>query len=123
VDRAAWDELVRLDAVWNIDKHRRLTATAWWPDLIYSGSNGESQRKASRGDETIADGSVLLYIDGSDEGQGDELSYEFNLVLTDDPARQADPNACQDVVQLLESRHARIVNWVFPTVFRSIASP
>jgi hypothetical protein len=69
--------VTRLDAVWNIDKHRRLAGTAWWPDIIYWGSNGESHRKASRGDGTVADGSILLYIDGSDEGQGDELSYEF----------------------------------------------
>lgn len=87
MDGVAWDELTRLGAVWNIDKHWRLAVTAWWPDIIHWGSNGESQRNASRGDGTVADGSMLLYIDGSDEGQGDELSYEFNLVLTDDPAR------------------------------------
>jgi len=123
VDRVAWDELTRLDALWNIDKHRRLTVTAWWPEMIYWGSNGESRRKAYRGDGTVADGSILLYVDGSDEGQGDELSYEFNLTLTDDPARQANPNAGQDVVELLDSRHSRVINWVFPTVFTALASP
>ncbi|MFC0532327.1 hypothetical protein [Phytohabitans kaempferiae] len=122
VDRVAWDELTRLDALWNIDKHRRLTVTAWWPEIIYWGSNGESQRKAYRGDGTVADGSILLYVDGTDEGQGDELSYEFNLTLTDDPARHANPNAGQDVVQLLGSWHSRIVNWVFPTIYTALAS-
>lgn len=55
--------------------------------------------------------------------QGDELSYEFNLVLTDDPARRADPNAGQDVVELLTSWHLRIVTWVYPTIFTALASP
>ncbi len=85
-----WNELHRLDTLWNIDKHRRLALMAWWPNLIYWGSNGPSNRRALPGDGTLADGSILLYIDGTDEDQGDELSHEFNLVLTDDPAFSRD---------------------------------
>lgn len=76
-----WSELHRLGALWNIDKHRRLTLMAWWPDLIYWGSNRPSNRRALPGDGTLANGSILLYIEGTDEGQGDELSHEFNLVV------------------------------------------
>lgn len=59
-----WSELHRLDALWNIDKHRRLTLMAWRPDLIYWGSNVPSNRRALPGDGTLANGSILLYIEG-----------------------------------------------------------
>jgi hypothetical protein len=49
----AWSPLHRLDALWNIDKHRRLTLTAWWPDLFYWMSNGPSQKAATPGDGTM----------------------------------------------------------------------
>ena len=111
-----WSELHRLDILWNIDKHRRLTLMAWWPDLIYWGSNGPSNRRTLPGDGTLANGSIFLYIEGTDEGQGDELSHEFNLVLTDDPAASLDQGA--DVVDLLEHWHQHIVSLVvFPRVF------
>ncbi len=98
--------------------HRRLALMAWWPDLIYWGSNGPSNRRALPGDGTLADGSILLYIDGTDEDQGDELSHEFNLVLTDDPAFSRDHGATDDVVDLLERWHQHIVNLaVFPRLF------
>jgi hypothetical protein len=42
-----WSELHRLDALWNIDKHRRLTLMAWRPDFVYWGSNGPSNRRAT----------------------------------------------------------------------------
>jgi hypothetical protein len=113
-----WSELHRLDTLWNIDKHRRLALMAWWPDLIFWGSNGPSNRRAFPGDGTVADGSILLYIEGTDEGQGDELSHEFNLVLTDDPAASPDRGAAGDVVDLLTRWHEHIVQLVvFPRVF------
>lgn len=113
-----WSELHRLDALWNIDKHRRLTLMAWRPDLIYWGSNVPSNRRALPGDGTLANGSILLYIEGTDEGQSDELSHQFNLVLTDDPAAFRDQGAADDVVDLLGHWHQHIVNLVvFPRVF------
>lgn len=113
-----WSALHRLDTLWNIDKHRRLTLMAWWPDLIYWGSNGPSNRRALPGDGTLANGSILLYIEGTDEGQSNKLSHEFNLVLTDDPAASPNQGAADDVVDLLEHWHQHIVNLVvFPRVF------
>jgi hypothetical protein len=113
-----WSELYRLDILWNIDKHRRLTLMAWWLDLIYWGSNGPSNRRALPGDGALADGSILLYIEGTDEGQSDELRHEFNLVLTDDPAASRDQGATDDVVGLLKHWHQHIVDLVvFPRVF------
>jgi hypothetical protein len=116
-----WNELHRLDTLWNIDKHRRLTLMAWWPDLIYWGSNGPSNRRALPGDGTLTDGSILLYIEGTDDGQGDELRHEFNLVLTDDPAFTRE-HGTADVVDLLSRWHQHIVDLVvFPSVFRSMS--
>jgi hypothetical protein len=113
-----WSELHRLDNLWNIDKHRRLTLMAWWPDLIHWSSNGLSNRQVFPGDGTITDGSVLLYIEGADEGQGHEIRHEFNLVLTDDPAFSCEHGATNDVVDVLEQWRQHIVDLVvFPRVF------
>jgi hypothetical protein len=113
-----WSELHRLDTLWNIDKHRRLTLMAWWPDLIHWSSNGPSNRQAFPGDGTLTDGSVLLYIEGADEGQGDELRHEFNLVLTDDPAFSRNHGTTNDIVDVLEQWRQHIVDLVvFPRVF------
>jgi hypothetical protein len=104
--------------LWNIDKHRRLTLTTWWPNLIYWGSDGPTNRRAFPGDGTLANESVLPYIEGADEGQSDELYNEFSLVLTDDPAYSGtDEGTTDDVVRLLEHWHQQIVGLVYPKIF------
>jgi hypothetical protein len=65
-----WSELYRLTQLSNLDKHRRLTLMAWWPDLVYWMSNGPSQRRWLGGDGTFADGSVLGYMAGQDADVG-----------------------------------------------------
>jgi hypothetical protein len=85
-EEVRWDLLHRLDELWNLDKHRRLTLMAWWPELFCWTSNGPTRRTALPGEGTFADGSVLLYIEGSDDSHDSELQHEFKLVLTDDPA-------------------------------------
>jgi len=55
---------------------------------------------------------------GADDGQGDEVSHEFNLVLTDDPAFSRKHGSTDDVVDLLERWHQHIVDLVvFPGIF------
>jgi len=75
-----WSELYRLTQLSNLDKHRRLTLTAWWPDLVYWMSNGPSQRRWLGGDGTFADGSVLGYMVGQDADVGDEVFHDFNPI-------------------------------------------
>jgi hypothetical protein len=117
-DEFNWSSLHRLDKLWNVDKHRRLTVTAWWPDMIWWSSNGPSNRRAFRGDGTLEDGSVLIYTEGVDEGHGDRLNYDFNLVLTDDPAFSGDESgSTRDVVKLLEGFQEHIAWSVFNPVF------
>ncbi|GAA4469793.1 hypothetical protein GCM10023170_085670 [Phytohabitans houttuyneae] len=122
-DRARWRPLYRLDRLWNIDKHRRLAIVAWWPDLIYWSSDGPSNRKMLPGDGTVADGSILFYIHGHDEGMGDKVSHEFNLVVRDDPSFNDGSGATTDVVKLMTSWHRHIVNTVFPHVFTIMSQP
>lgn len=113
-----WSELHRLNITWNIDKHRRLSLMTWWPNLIYWSSDGESNRQAFPGDGTLANGSILLYIEGADEGQGDRISNEFVLILSDDPAFSRNDGAREDVLNLLESWYKHIVHYViFPRMF------
>lgn len=118
-----WDKLHGLNVLWNIDKHRRIPLMAWWPALIYWGSDGATNRRLLPGDGTMADGSVLFYIEGQDEGQGDEISHDFHIVLTDDPAHRGGAGAKPDVVDMLTNWHSHIVGWVFPTVFSMMSRP
>lgn len=115
-----WNLLYRLDKLWNIDKHRRLIPGAWWPELFWWGSKGESNRRMLQGDGTRVNGSILFYIEGADEGMGDEIKHEFNLVLRDDPAFALSKDTAEDVVKLMEqfTNHIgsiiRQIAWGFP---------
>lgn len=119
-----WAPLHRLDALWNLDKHRRLTLMAWWPELFYWTSNGPAGRTAIPGGDNFADGSVLLYIEGSDDSHGSELQHEFKLVLTDDPGFRQGHGAIADVLDLLEQFYEHIVRLVvFPRIFTIMSAP
>ena len=113
-----WSELHRLTQLSNLDKHRRLTLTAWWPDLVYWMSNGPSKRRWLGGDGTFTDGSVLGYMVGQDADVGDEVFHDFNLVLADDPAHDpSDPTSnTPDVVDMVNRWHQYITGWVFGRV-------
>lgn len=103
-DEFRFSSLNRLRMLSNIDKHRRLAVTAWWPSLLYWGASPFGNRRLLRGDGTLTDGSILCYFEGHDIG-GSPLSHEFALTLKDDPGH--DPSWPQytpaDCVQLLTS--------------------
>ena len=122
-ERAQWHPMIRLDRLWNIDKHRRLTIMAWWPDMIYWGSNGPSNRQMLPGDGTVADGAILFRMQGRDEGMGDGVNHEFNLAITDDPGFRPGEGASDDVVELLSRWHQHLVTAVFPQVFTVMSTP
>jgi hypothetical protein len=117
--------LHRLAHLSNLDKHRRLTVLAWWPDLVYWMSDGPSNRRWLGGDGTFRDGSVLGYMVGKDPGADDRVFHEFNLVLADDPVH--DPTDlsgnAEDVVAMLNGWHQYITGWVFACVFNVLSSP
>jgi hypothetical protein len=119
-----WSELYRLTQLSNLDKHRRLTLMAWWPDLFYWMSNGPTTRRWLGGDGTFTNGSVLGYMVGKDTEVGDEVFHDFNLILADDPAHDAsDPTSnTPDVVDMLNRWHQYITGWVFGRVFGAMSS-
>jgi hypothetical protein len=83
----------------NIDKHRRLALTAWRSNMVWWGSDGESDRQWIPGDGKFEDGSIIGYIVGTDE-HGSDAHYDFNLTFPDLPA-YADPLVWRkDVVTL-----------------------
>lgn len=122
-ERWAFAPLPSLNNVWNLDKHRRLALVAWWPDLIWWGSNGPSNRQILRGDGTLADGSILFYIEGQDEDQGTEISHDFNIVLTDDLAFDGGRGATRDVIEILQGWHQFVVGEAFPKIFTLMSQP
>ena len=105
-DEFGWTLLQRLDA------------------LFYWTSNGPTSRIALPGDGTMADGSVLLYIEGPDDSHGSGLQHEFKLVLADDPALRRGQDVIVDVLDLLEQFYEHVVQLVvFPRVFTIMSAP
>jgi hypothetical protein len=121
-EETRYSELYRLNKLWNIDKHRRLALMAWWPDMIYWTSNGPSKREMYRGNGTLENGSILYYMEGSDEG-GSEVIHEFNLTITDDPGFSREHPTNPDILELVDNWHQHIVTWVFPVVFTHMSTP
>lgn len=83
VEDFRYSGLARLRHLNNIDKHRRLAMMGLWPSLLSWTATTEGARRYRRGDGTLADDSILCYLEGSDPG-GSDLQHEFVLVLTDD---------------------------------------
>lgn len=121
-DGVRLDILHRLNIVWNIDKHRRLLLTAWSPRIIYWMSNDPTSRRAFPGDGTYEDGSILLYIEGEDEGVSNDVLHEFNLVLVDDPIvnRRVPELPPDDIAKVLQDWHSYTTR-VFAQVLNAIA--
>jgi hypothetical protein len=94
----------------NIDKHRRLALTAWRPNMVWWGFNGESNRQWLPGDGKFEDGSIIGYIVGTDE-HGSVVMYDFNLTLPDLPA-YADPLVTRQDVVTLATRWVQATNTI-----------
>jgi hypothetical protein len=120
-DDLIWNDLHRLDRLWNIDKHRRLALLSWWPELIWWGSSGPSNRSMLRGDDgPPTDGKILFRIKG-DDGPGFEINHEFNIVLQDDPAFPRCEGHTVDVLDLLEQFQAHITGPVLTATFAAMS--
>jgi hypothetical protein len=85
----------------NIDKHRRLNVTAFWPDLLYLRSD-EGDDTRFRWSGVIADGELLCYLVGPTAAEK-QLQHEFALVLADDPTHRPfdGPYVPRDCLKLL----------------------
>jgi hypothetical protein len=107
----------RLDVLWNVDKHRRLLALAWYvDDLVFwpECKKGGGWMPALDCLGPLADGALLGYFHGGEghEERSVEPTFKFLLRLTDDPC--AHP---EDLCKLLSSWHDTLGCWVVPRMF------
>jgi hypothetical protein len=108
----AFDHLYLLNRLSNIDKHRRLHVTVWWPGLVYWGSDGSSKRKWIWGIPPFEDGSILgRLLDDPDnpEPPPPEIHHDIELRLL---APEGAANT--DARKLLHSIYNRVVQFALP---------
>jgi hypothetical protein len=69
----------------NIDKHRRLTVTAWWPSLFYwtvgKNDSGDFQWRPN-GVSPWSDGEIIGFVTGSGS-EPPKFVHEFDIVIID----------------------------------------
>jgi hypothetical protein len=90
----------------NIDKHRRLHLTAWWPDIVYWGSDEPSHRRWRWGEPPYEDGRILgrLIDDSRHPEPPAALHQEMTLRILYPGAES------QDIVRLLEDPGRRDIS-------------
>jgi hypothetical protein len=122
-DELLADHAYALNALWNIDKHRRLPGLAWARSgpAWWSGAGDEDAAFSVHGwaehvrelaplqDDTLF--YELRGLPGTGRPQV-ELHQEIDLVLTDDPSPYGSP-----LVARLEGLHQALTGWVVPRVF------
>lgn len=110
------DHAYALNALWNIDKHRRLPGLAWATGVMSLSGNATGCQWVSHVGEAVPvqDGTVLgeLHgLPGSGRPQADH-HQEMGLMLTDDPSPYSSP-----LVQRLQQLHRSLSGWVIPRMF------
>jgi hypothetical protein len=111
------DHAYALNAIWNVDKHRRLPKIAWAVDdfVWWPGANvayrwaGQITKLAP-----LQNGTVLGELQGP-SGSGrpqTDAHFEIDPVLSDDPSPYPSP-----LVKRLESLHQSLCHWVIPRIF------
>ena len=107
-----YDPLFLLNRLSNIDKHRRLHTTVWWPGLIYWGSDRPTH-KWILGSPPFVDGAILgrLLKDPEETVPTPELYSEIDLRLLEPEGASS-----TDVRKLLDTMHRRITSYVLPSI-------
>ena len=111
------DHAYGLNALWNIDKHRRLPGLAWTiEELVWFSGDATGCRwiQRVRGLAPLHDGAVLGELHGPPASERPLLEPNFtvDLVLTDDPSPYRSP-----LGQRLEQLHQSLIGWVVPRIF------
>jgi hypothetical protein len=111
------DHAHALNAVWNIDKHRRLPAATWTlGNLVWWSKDGAAHQWIRHVGEfaPLEDGTVLGELhDRSGSGRPEvDPHVEIEIVLADDPSPYKAP-----LVGRLEGFHRSLAHWVIPRVF------
>lgn len=109
-EEVTYDPLWLLSRLSNIDKHRRLHLTVWWPDIVYWGSDEPSHRRWRWGEPPYEDGSILgrLIDDSRHPEPPATLHQEMTLRILYPGAES------QDVVPLLDGIHEHLTYRVLP---------
>lgn len=111
------DHAYGLNALWNIDKHRRLPGLAWAIEgpIWFMGDSTDCRWVPRSGERTsLHDGSLLGELHGPPtSGQPPmEPTFTIDLVLTDDPSPYTSPVGAR-----LERLHQSLTGWVIPRIF------
>jgi hypothetical protein len=106
-----------LNALWNIDKHRRLPELAWAiDDLVWWSRDDVAYRWVGHIKKLAPpqDGTVLgeLYSPSGWRRPQTDSHFDVQLVLSDDPSPYASP-----LVASLEHFYQSLAHWVVPRVF------
>jgi hypothetical protein len=111
------DHAYALNAVWNIDKHRRLPEVAWTlGNLVWWSRDGAAYQWIGHIGEfaPLEDGTVLGELHNRSGSGRPEVDphLEIEIVLADDPSPYKSP-----LVARLERLHRSLAGWVIPRVF------
>jgi hypothetical protein len=111
------DHAYGLNALWNIDKHRRLPGLAWVIEgpVWFSGDiTGCRWRQCASELAPLQDGTVLGELQGLPASGRllPEPNFTIDLVLTDDPSPYRSP-----LGERLEQLHQSLAGWVVPRIF------
>jgi hypothetical protein len=108
------NELARLKALNDLDKHRRLPLLAWYVDIPYFTQMVPECRLNVRMHAPVQDGDLIghvIFQDG-DPDPSQHLKIEMRMTLADDPSGYA-----TDFLDSLTSWHAYLTGWILPRIF------
>ncbi len=127
-EEVAYDSLMVLNRLTNIDKHRRLHVVTWWPDLVYWGSDNPTDRRWRWGRPPFEDGAVLgVLIDDPDHPEPPpELHHDMQLRVWLQPPAGSSASARLiaaatidiELVRLLTALHQHLARRVLPRLFQ-----
>lgn len=111
-----YNALVRLDTLWNIDKHRRIPVVGFKPGVLGWGSDGEHKRgiyarKPYDPDEIIC----YVYDDPQTRHLVTGIDYDLQLQIADDTSDL-------DAVTSLKRLHGHVRDWIIPNILKMIAT-
>ncbi len=111
------DHAYALNAVWNIDKHRRLPEVAWaLGNLVWWSKDDASYQWIQQVGEFVPleNGTILgeLHNRSGPGRPAVDPNLEIEIVLADDPSPYKSP-----LVARLENLHRSLAGWVIPRVF------
>lgn len=111
-----YDPLLRLDALWNIDKHRRIPVVVFKPGMMSWGSDGDHKRGVyARRVDDPEDIICYVYDDPATRHLVTPIDYDLQLQLADDTLDR-------DLVTSLKHLHGHVKDWVIPGILQMLAN-